>query len=162
MGKPRLDGKVAIVTGAGSRLDDGIGNGRAAAILMAREAACVLLVDRRAEAAEVTREQIRTEGGAGEVFVADVTSVVDCRAMVAQAVSHWGRLDILDNNVGIGGDRGMVETIAEEAWNRVLRVNVTGMFLASKHAIPAMRDAGGDSVINVSSIAGLRPYGNPA
>ena len=133
----RLAGKVAIVTGAGSR-GEGIGNGRAAAVLFAREGARVLLVDQQAEAAERTLAMIRAEGGEAAVFAADVTRTGACRAMVEEAVRRWGRLDVLDNNVGIGG-RGTVVDVDEVEWERVMRVNVTGMMLASKHAIPAMR-----------------------
>ena len=129
----RLEGKVAIVTGAGSRAE-GIGNGRAAAVLFAREGARVLLVDQQAEAAERTLAMIRAEGGEAAVFAADVTRTGACRAMVEEAVRRWGRLDVLDNNVGIGG-RGTVVDVDEVEWERVMRVNVTGMMLASKHAI---------------------------
>ena len=156
MGAPRLEGKVAIVTGAGSQVDEGIGNGRAAAVLMAREGARVLLVDRKPEAADATRQMILSEGGAAEVFAADVTYSPNCEAMVAKAVSLWGRLDILDNNVGIGVGGSVVE-VDESDWDRVMEVNVKGMMLASKHAVPAMAANGGGSIINISSIAALRP-----
>ncbi|OAI43573.1 short-chain dehydrogenase [bacterium SCGC AG-212-C10] len=153
---PRLAGKVAIVTGAGSQLDDGIGNGRAAAVLMAREGASVLVVDRKRSAAEATTAMIVGEGGKAEVFEADVTKSDDCRAMVEAAVNHWGRLDILDNNVGIGG-AGSVVTVDEDDWDRVMRVNVKGMMLASKYAIPAMAANGSGAIVNISSIAALAP-----
>jgi NAD(P)-dependent dehydrogenase (short-subunit alcohol dehydrogenase family) len=158
MSKPRLEGKVAIVTGAGSQLDEGVGNGRAAAVLMAREGARVLLVDRKREAAEATLAMIRAEGGEAAAFEADVTLDADCRAMVEAAVGRWGRLDILDNNVGIGGP-GTVVSVDEEAWDRVMRVNVKGMMLASKHAVPAMAASGGGAIVNISSIAAMRPHG---
>jgi NAD(P)-dependent dehydrogenase (short-subunit alcohol dehydrogenase family) len=149
----RLQGKIAVVTGAGSRAE-GIGNGRATAVLFAREGARVLLVDQHADAAERTYEMIRAEGGAAAVFVADVTRAADCRAMVDEAVRRWGRLDILDNNVGIGG-RGTVVEVEEAEWEQVMRVNVTGMMLASKHAIPAMAASGGGAIVNISSISGF-------
>ncbi|MFN0146885.1 MAG: SDR family NAD(P)-dependent oxidoreductase, partial [Dehalococcoidia bacterium] len=155
--KPRLEGKVAIVTGAGSQLDDGIGNGRAAAVLMAREGARVLLADRKLDAAEATLAMITAEGGEAMAFAADVTRQDDCRAMVEAAVARWGRLDILDNNVGIGG-AGTVETVDEETWDRVMAVNVKGMVLASKYAVPAMRQSGGGSIVNISSVAYARPH----
>ena len=155
--RPRLADKVAIVTGAGSRAD-GIGNGRAAAILFAREGARVLLVDQNREWAEATLKMIEAEGGEAAVFVADVTSTDECRAMVAEAVKRWGRLDVLDNNVGIGG-RGTVVEVTEADWERIMRVNVTGMMLASKHAIPAMAKGGGGAIVNISSISALRPRG---
>ena len=157
MAGPRLAGKVAIVTGAGSQLDDGIGNGRAAAILMAREGARVLLVDRKLEAAEATLALIHAEGGEAAAFAADVTNGAECAAMVAAATERWGRLDILDNNVGIGG-AGNVVTVDPEVWDRVMQVNVKSMMLASKHAIPAMIASGGGSIVNIASIAALRPF----
>ena len=153
----RLAGKVAIVTGAGSRAD-GIGNGRAASILFAREGAKVLLVDQSRAMAEATLEMIDGEGGEAAVHVADVTKTDDCRTMVEEAVNRWGRLDILDNNVGIGG-RGTVVEVKEEEWEQIMRVNVTGMMLASKHAIPAMAKSGGGAIVNISSISALRPRG---
>lgn len=155
----RLQDKVAIITGAGSRAD-GIGNGRAAAILFAREGAKLLLVDRDEQAVQATLEMIRAENADADAVVhaADVTSSEDCRAMVRAALDRWGRLDILHNNVGIGG-RGTVEEISEEDWELVQRVNVTSMMLTAKHAVPAMRASGGGAIINVSSIAALRPRG---
>ena len=153
----RLAGKTAIVTGAGSRAP-GIGNGRATAILFAREGADVLLVDRDEGAALATRELIREDGHEAEVLAADVTSAEDCRAMAAAAVQRFGRLDVLHNNVGIGS-RGTVEQVSEEEWDEVMRVNVTSMMLAAKAAVPAMRDSGGGAIVNVSSIAALRPRG---
>lgn len=157
MGDPRLEGKVAIVTGAGSQ-DSGIGNGRAAAILFAREGARVLVVDRRAEAAAETLAVIESEGGLGAVHVADVTVETDCAAMVRAATERWGRLDILDNNVGIGFRHTIPESPLDE-WERILRVNITGMMLASKYAIPAMIAGGGGAIINIASIAAMRPRG---
>lgn len=154
----RLAGKVAIVTGAGSQLDDGIGNGRATAILFAREGAKVLLVDRKLAAAEVTHAAIAAEGGESFAFEADVTRSANCEAMVAAAVERWGRLDILQNNVGISG-RGNVLTVEEEYWDRVMATNVKSMVLTSKFAIPAMLASGGGAITNISSIAAVRPSG---
>jgi NAD(P)-dependent dehydrogenase (short-subunit alcohol dehydrogenase family) len=153
----RLAGKVAIVTGAGSRAE-GIGNGRAAAILFAREGARVLCADLHKEAAEATHAMIAAEGGESAVCAADVTRGDDCRAMVEDALRRWGRLDILDNNVGIGS-RGTVVEETEAQWARVMEVNVTSMMLASKHAIPAMARTGGGAIVNISSISALRPRG---
>lgn len=154
----RLAGKVAIVTGAGSQLDDGIGNGRATAIVFAREGARVLVVDRNLEAAEITCAMIRAEGGEAVPFEANVTNAFECEAMVAGAVDRWGRLDILDNNVGISGP-GSVTTVDEELWDRVMRVNVKSMMLCSKYAIPAMAANGGGAIVNISSISAIRPRG---
>lgn len=157
MAGPRLAGKVAIVTGGGSRAE-GIGNGRAAAILFAREGARVLVVDRHKEAAETTHAMIVTEGGESAVFPADVTRSDECRAMVDEAVRRWGRLDILDNNVGIES-RGTVVEESEAQWARVMEVNVTSMMLTGKHAVPAMAKTGGGAIVNISSISALRPRG---
>jgi NAD(P)-dependent dehydrogenase (short-subunit alcohol dehydrogenase family) len=154
---PRLEQKVAIVTGAGSRAA-GIGNGRAAAILFAREGAKVLLVDQDTTAAEETLRQIREEGGAAEVFTGDVSRAADCRAMVERAVSRWGRVDILDNNVGIEGP-GSVVSVTEEEWDRVMHINVKSLMLTGKFAVPAMAAGGGGAIINISSIGALRPRG---
>jgi NAD(P)-dependent dehydrogenase (short-subunit alcohol dehydrogenase family) len=153
----RLVGKVAIVTGAGSR-GEGIGNGRAAAVLFAREGAKVLLVDQSDKAAGETLAMIQNEGGEAAVFAADVTRGEDCRAMVEEAVRRWGRLDVLDNNVGIGG-RATVVDVDEKTWDHLMRVNVTSMMLTSKHAVPAMAKSGGGAIVNISSISALRPRG---
>ena len=153
----RLEGKVAIVTGAGAA-GDGIGNGRAAAILFAREGARVMLVDRDVALAEATQRMIAAEGGEAAAFEANVVREDDCRGMVEAAVERWGKLDILQNNVGIGSS-GRVPDIDEAAWERVLRVNVTSMMLSAKHAIPAMAAGGGGAIVNVSSIAAWRPRG---
>jgi NAD(P)-dependent dehydrogenase (short-subunit alcohol dehydrogenase family) len=149
--------KVAIVTGGGSR-GEGIGNGRAAAVLFAREGARVLIVDRAIDAARETERMIRDENGACAVFEADVTKPDQCAAMVADAVSRWGKLDALQNNVGIGSS-GRVPDVKLEDWERVLRINVTGMMLAAQAAIPAMAASGGGAIVNISSIASQRPRG---
>jgi NAD(P)-dependent dehydrogenase (short-subunit alcohol dehydrogenase family) len=156
----RLEGKVAIVTGAGSQ-NEGIGNGRAASVLFAREGAKVLLVDRIAERAEETQRLLAEEGLADlcAVFTADVTDSDQCRAMVAGAVERWGRLDILQNNVGIGARAGTVLDMDDAIWERMMRVNVTGMMLAAKAAIPAMKQSGGGSIVNISSVANWLPRG---
>jgi NAD(P)-dependent dehydrogenase (short-subunit alcohol dehydrogenase family) len=153
-----LAGKVAIVTGGGA-VGDGIGNGRAAAILLARVGSNVLVVDRDLTLARRTVAMIADEGGKAVAACYDLTDSRQCAAMVEDAVSRWGRLDCLDNNVGIGS-KGTVVEETEENWARVMHVNVDTMFLACKHAIPAMiRTAGGGSIVNVSSISALRPRG---
>lgn len=152
-----LDGKVAIVTGAGA-LDDGIGNGRAAAILLAVSGAKVLCVDRDLTLAKRTVTMIEEAGGDALACEADVTQASDCDAMVSAATRRWARLDILDNNVGIGS-RGNILEEDPARWRRVMEVNVDSMFLASRAAIPAMRESGGGAIVNVSSISALRPRG---
>jgi len=150
-------GKVAIVTGAGAAAD-GIGNGRAAAILLAKAGVRVVVVDQAAEPAARTVSMIKTVGGDAVAFVADVTKPEDCRAAVEAALDRFGRLDLLDNNVGIGS-RGSVVDESPERWRRIMQVNVETMFLVAKHAIPAMIKAGGGAIVNVSSISALRPRG---
>jgi NAD(P)-dependent dehydrogenase (short-subunit alcohol dehydrogenase family) len=152
-----LGGKVAIVTGSGAA-DEGIGNGRAAALLLAKAGARVLVVDRLADAAARTVAMIKEVGGESAAFTADVTRAEDCAAMVQAALDRFGRLDLLDNNVGIGS-RGSVVQESPENWRRVMQVNVETMFLAAKHAIPAMIRQGGGAIVNVSSISALRPRG---
>jgi len=155
--RPRLEGKVAIITGAGSSAQ-GIGNGKATSVLFAREGAKVLLVDALAERAEETMAMIKEEGGEASVFQANVTNADDCRRMVEAAVERYGRLDILDNNVGISR-RGTVLEISEEDWDYVMTVNVKSIVLTSSYAIPRMIEtAGGGSIINISSVAGLRAH----
>ncbi len=151
----RLAGKVAIVTGGGSR-GELVGTGQAAAILFARQGARVLVVDRDRSNAEVTVATIEEEGGQGSLFEADVTDSAACEAMVAAAVERYGALHVLFNNVGVGGPRATVVDVDEEAWDRALEVNLKSMMLASKHAIPRMIEAGGGSVVNISSVDGLR------
>ena len=152
--RPRLEDKVAIVTGAGSS-GPGIGTGKAASVLFAREGAKVLLVDQVAQNAEQTLATIAEEGGEASVFEADVTSSEDCKAMVEAAVVRYGKLDVLLNNVGILG-RGTVVEVKEEDWDRVMDVNLKSMMLTCKHALPVMIQGGGGSIINISSIAGTR------
>jgi len=156
-----LIGRVAIVTGGGAA-GDGIGNGRAAAILLARAGASVLVVDRQLELARRTVQMIEKESGKAAAWAADVTDEDQCRAMVDAALSQFGRLDLLDNNVGIGSNRSVVNE-DPDVWRLVMQVNVESMFLASKHAIPAMiKTAGSGAIVNVASIAALRPRGMTA
>lgn len=153
----RLSGKVAIVTGGGSRAA-GIGTGRAAAILFARHGARVLVVDRDLAAAQDTVAAIEEERGESAAFRADLTVQDECQAMVQQAVERWGRLDILDNNVGMEG-KGTILDVDEAAWEAVMSVNVKTIVLASRAAIPAMMEGGGGSIVNLSSISAFRPRG---
>jgi NAD(P)-dependent dehydrogenase (short-subunit alcohol dehydrogenase family) len=152
-----LAGKVAVVTGGGAA-GDGIGNGRAAAILLGRAGVKVVVVDRDVALAKRTVEMVEGAGGQAIAVEADVTRAVDCAAVVEAATGRFGRLDLLDNNVGIGS-RGTVLEESEESWRRVMQVNVDSMFLMAKHAIPAMRRQGGGAIVNVSSISALRPRG---
>ena len=156
----RLRGKVAIVTGAGSR-GPGLGNGKATAILFAREGARVLCVDRVREHADETVGLIRGEGGEAVALAADVTRAAECEAMVRAAAERWGGLDVLHNNVGIESRRDLLDTPKDE-WDRVLAVDLKSMFLATRAAVPAMAARGAGSVVCVSSVAALRGHGRTA
>jgi NAD(P)-dependent dehydrogenase (short-subunit alcohol dehydrogenase family) len=151
----RLKDKVAIVVGAGQTPGDTIGNGRATAILFAREGARVALVDLSRESALETEALIKAEGGECFTFHADVTREEDCRAFVRAAVETYGRVDILHNNVGIGaGDDGIL-SLSEQSWDKIMAVNLKGMFLSSRSVLPVMREQRGGSIVNISSIAAV-------
>jgi NAD(P)-dependent dehydrogenase (short-subunit alcohol dehydrogenase family) len=153
-----LSGKVALISGGGAA-DDGIGNGRAAAILLARAGSKVVVADRDLKLAERTVDMIVAEGGTAAALACDVTSEADCRALVDATVKRFGRLDFLDNNFGIGSRGSVVDEKAEE-YRRVMQINVESMFLLSKYAIPAMiKTARGGAIVNISSISALRPRG---
>jgi NAD(P)-dependent dehydrogenase (short-subunit alcohol dehydrogenase family) len=156
----RLAGKVAIVTGAGSG-GPGLGNGKATAILFAREGARVLCVDQAKDRADETVSLIHSERAEAVAFAADVTRAEECRAMVADAVDRWGGLDILHNNVGIASRKDLLET-TEEEWDRVMTVDLKSMLLATQAAVPAMTARGGGSIVCVSSVAALRGHGRTA
>ncbi len=151
----RLQGKAAIVVGAGQSPGDTIGNGRATAILFAREGASLLLVDRDAASAAETRDMIVSEGGKAEVFQADITSEDDVQRIPAACLDAFGRIDILQNNVGIGtGDQSAAQ-VTRENWDRIFDTNLTGMMLTCQAIIPAMREQESGSIINISSVASI-------
>jgi NAD(P)-dependent dehydrogenase (short-subunit alcohol dehydrogenase family) len=154
--RTRLEGKVAIVTGAGATgSGDFVGIGQAISILFARNGAKVLLVDRNEENVEATLATIKEEGGDASPFVGDVTSNENCQGMVQAALSHYGKVNVLINNVGISGP-GSVTDVDEDFWDTVIDVNLKSVMLTSKYAIPAMIETGGGSIVNLSSIVGLR------
>ncbi len=144
----RVDGKVAVVTGGAG------GIGAAAARLLAREGAAVVIGDLLVEQGRDTEAQIADAGGQALFVPMDVTSEDDWRRAIQAAVSAYGKLDVLVNNAGVSG-RNTVEETSVELWDRVMAVNAKGVFLGTKLAIPEMRKAGGGSIINVSSIWGL-------
>ena len=153
----RLKGKVAMVVGAGS-IGPGWGNGKATAVTFAREGAQLFCVDRNAAAAEETVKIIAGEGGTATAFTADVAKAAEVEAMVAACIKAYGRIDVLDNNVGIA-EVGSVVDVAESEWDRVFAVNLKSAFLTMKHVIPIMAKQGGGSIINISSIASIRDLG---
>jgi len=151
----RLAGKVAIIVGAGQTPGDTIGNGRATAVLFAREGARVLAADCDAEAVAETLVQIEVEGGEAAAFVADVTCEDECAALVARALDNWGRIDVLHNNVGIGtGDTGP-EHVDEAAWDRILATNLKSVVLPCKQVLPIFREQRSGVITNVSSAAAV-------
>jgi len=151
----RLDGRVALVTGAGSR-SEGIGNGRAAAALLAHRGARVLLIDADLAAARDTQALCTELGGESLPVSIDVGDPDACASAVAQAVGVWGRVDILVNNVGIGGPTGTAVDLDLDGWDAAMRVNVTSMMLMARYAIPEMRKRGQGSIVNIASVAGLQ------
>lgn len=152
----RLDGRVALVVGAGQTEGQTTGNGRATAMLLARAGAIVGVADHRLDSAEQTAQLIRDEGGEAMALQVDVAADVDHAAAVRALVDAHGRLDILHNNVGVsiaGGDADPLE-LEPEVFDRLWQINVKGMWLAARHAIPVMRSGGaGGSIVNISSMA---------
>jgi NAD(P)-dependent dehydrogenase (short-subunit alcohol dehydrogenase family) len=153
----RLKDKTAMVVGAGS-IGPGWGNGKATAVTFARQGAQVFCVDRNGAAAEETVEIITSEGGKAAAFTADVSRAGDVEAMVQACLGAYGRIDVLDNNVGIAEIGGVVE-VSEADWDRVFAVNLKSAFLAMKHVIPVMARQRGGSIVNISSIASIRHTG---
>ena len=138
----RLEGKVVIVMVAGQTPGSTVGNGRAAALLFAREGARVLAVDRDPVSAEETAQMIHGEGGESVAFEADVTDEASIEAAIGACMQTWKRVDVLHNNVGIsvaGGDASVTE-ITTEAFDHIMAVNLRGTVMACKHALPVMRE----------------------
>jgi len=153
----RLKGKVAVVVGAGS-IGPGWGNGKATAVTFAREGAHVFCVDRNPAAAAETVQIITGEGGSAMAFTADVSQGSQVEAMVKACLEAHGRIDVLDNNVGIA-EMGSVVEVTEASWDHVFAVNLKSAYLAMKHVIPVMVSQSGGSIINISSIASIRHLG---
>ena len=159
MAKKRLQDKIALVVGAGSR-GEPAGTGYATAKLFARHGAALVLVDNHRGRAEATEREILEEGGVASVFEADATSEDDCAAMVAACRERYGGLHILFNNVATHGS-GKVTDVTSADLDAVFAINLKSMMLACKEAIPLMKASGGGSIINVSSIDGLRTGMHP-
>lgn len=152
----RLAGKTAIVVGAGQTPGETIGNGRAMAMLFAREGAEVLCVDRLAERAEETASMIIAEGGKAAAFAANITRSDECVAMVEAAKARWPRIDIVVNNVGVGGGGdGPAHKLTEDAFDRILAINLKGAWQVSKAVLPTLREQGAGSIVNISSLASI-------
>ena len=147
-------GKVAVVTGAGSRAD-GIGNGRAASILLARHGAKVAMIDTNADWVDATREMIQDEGGEAQCYLCDITDEAACAETVAAVSDDLGVPDILVNNVGIGGPDGTALDVDMADWDKAMAVNVSSMVLMARACLPGMIRKGAGSIVNIASVAGL-------
>jgi NAD(P)-dependent dehydrogenase (short-subunit alcohol dehydrogenase family) len=151
----RLGEKVGIVVGAGQSPGETVGTGRAAAIVFAREGAKVLLVDRDIVSARETARMIADDGGVAECFTADWTEAAQCKAYAAACVEAWGRIDFLQNNVGIGGDDADPLRLSGEGFDRIVAVNLKGCLFSCQAVVPVMREQGFGSIVNISSIAAV-------
>jgi NAD(P)-dependent dehydrogenase (short-subunit alcohol dehydrogenase family) len=147
----RLQDKVALITGSGS------GIGKATALLFGREGAKVMSVDLMADTAQATAREIKDGGGQADSLQADVSVAADVERMVSTTVERFGRLDVLVNNAGIEVVMPIVQ-VPEEMWDRLIDVNLKGVFLGCKYAIPQMIKQGGGAIVNTASIAGLRGF----
>ncbi len=152
-----LEGKVALVSGAGTYGGSGVGNGAAAAILFARAGARVVLVDAVQEWADATRAIVDEEGGEAISTSADVTRPEECQRAIEAAVERFGGVHILHNNVGGGGGEGGVVDATEEGWHSNMSINLMSIINMSRYAIPHIEASGGGAIINVSSVTALRP-----
>jgi NAD(P)-dependent dehydrogenase (short-subunit alcohol dehydrogenase family) len=160
----RLDGKVAVVVGAGQTPGQTIGNGRATAVLFGREGAQVVAVDRDLDAAGATVRAIRAEGGTALALAADITAERDIEEFVSATVGRLGRIDILHNNVGVSlaaGD-GPVADITSEAFDLVTAINLRAMVMTCKHALMVMQAQKSGVIVNISSVAAVADYPNIA
>src|ERR1700732_2685487 len=156
----RLKDRIAIVVGAGQSPGEGMGNGRATALTFAREGAKVLCVDHNLNSAQETVDMILSKQGTAVAFKADATEDAELKAMVADAHTRWGRIDILHNNVGVsisGGDAELLD-ITEEALDRCVAINLKSCIFAAKHVIPVMRLQNSGAIINISSMAAITTY----
>ena len=158
----RLAGKTAVVVGAGQTAGATIGNGRATAMLFAREGARVLLVDRDGDSVQETLALLEHETpGSATAFVADIVDEEQCEAIVARALQQLdGRIDVLHNNVGIGAGDGGPTSLTADAWDRIVDTNLKAMWLTCKHVVPVMRNQGAGAIVNISSIAAIAGVGN--
>jgi len=156
----RLEGKTAIIIGAGQSPGEGMGNGRATTLRFAQEGARVMAVDRNLSSAEETASMVKQGGGECVAFEADVTKEATLKAAIAAAQKRWGHIDILHYNVGVslaGGD-AMLLDFTEEAFDRISTINLRGAIMACKHVIPVMRQQRAGAITMISSLAALEKY----
>ncbi len=160
MSDGRLANKTAVIVGAGQTEGETIGNGRATALVFAREGARVLLVDRDEPSVRETARLVAEQGGDAEVMVLDIATEDACRTLASSAQETLGHVDVLHNNVGIGAGDAAPHRLEEEVWDRILDVNAKAMWLTCKHVVPIMREQGGGAIVNISSVASLAAAGN--
>ncbi|MFC1978215.1 SDR family NAD(P)-dependent oxidoreductase [Chloroflexota bacterium] len=156
----RLEGKTAIIIGAGQSPGEGMGNGRATALRFAQEGAKIMAVDRDLKSAEETVSMVKQRGGECIAFEADVTKEAMLGAAIAAAHKRWGRIDILHYNVGVsltGGDTTLLD-FTEEVFDRISAINLRGSIMACKHVIPIMRQQRAGAIIMISSLGALENY----
>lgn len=156
----RLDGRVAIVVGAGQTAGETIGNGRATAITFAREGALLVLADRDANSLEETAELARAEGVEVRIVVADVAADEGPDQIVSAAIDHFGRIDVLHNNVGVGMGDGPPHHLVDDAYDRIMDVNLRAMWRTCRAAVPTLRAGGHGAIVNISSLAAIAAAGN--
>ena len=151
----RVEGKVAVLIGGGQTAGETVGNGRATALVLAREGDRVFVVDRDLESADETAKMIKEQGGVASSCQADVTSEEQVEIAIKSCVEQFGRLDILHNNVGasVALKDGSATELETDAFDQIYAVNLRGMWLPSKHALPVMREQNNGSIINISSMA---------
>jgi NAD(P)-dependent dehydrogenase (short-subunit alcohol dehydrogenase family) len=156
----RLAGKVAVVVGGGQTPGETIGNGRATALVFAREGARVLVVDRDGPSGQETCARVRAEGGVAELLVADIATDPGPAEVVRVATERFGGLDVLHNNVGVGAGDGPPHRLEEDAFDRILAVNLRALWRVCKEAVPVLRAQGGGAIVNISSLAAVAAAGN--
>jgi NAD(P)-dependent dehydrogenase (short-subunit alcohol dehydrogenase family) len=158
----RLQGKIAIIAGAGQRPGEGTGNGRATALLFAREGAKVILANRSIGSVEETRDLLKRDGYEADCIACDISREEACQTLVDTTVRKHGRVDILHNNVGIALADGDSANIEREGWQSTFDVNLTGAMLITKHVLPTMRSQNGGCITHTSSIASIASYNHIA
>jgi NAD(P)-dependent dehydrogenase (short-subunit alcohol dehydrogenase family) len=155
-----MEGKKAVVVGAGQPQHRLLGNGRAIAELLAREGAEVCAIDMHADRAEETAKRIDAAGGTAHAFVADISDPQDCARLIADSHAAMGRIDVLVNNVGVNhGDAGPLD-LEPDGWQEIMDINLRGMWLTSKAVVPLMKEQGGGAITNISTV-GSRAAGGP-
>jgi NAD(P)-dependent dehydrogenase (short-subunit alcohol dehydrogenase family) len=159
-GQKKLDGKVTIVTGAGSS-GPGVGTGKAISVQFAQEGAKVVLVDMFEERAQETLDMIKAEGGEAKIVVADLSKISECKRVVDETVKLYGGVDILINNAALSASGTGLLKVTEDYYEKVIAVNLTAPFMLCKYSIPIMIERGGGSIINITSIAAMRGTGSP-